>query len=91
MTVFDTRQRQDFFKRDYSQYMLGFESLKNAMRIFKKPPRTLTKIEASLQSGRKELILNKWALQAKTPGSIVPPHGQVDSTVGFKPKVSMRK
>ena len=38
------------------------------------------------------LILNKWVLQAKTPGSIVPPpHGQVDTAVGFKPKAGMRK
>ena len=40
--------------------MLDFESSKNATHIVLKPPRTLTKIEASLQSGQKELILNKW-------------------------------
>ena len=28
---------------------------------------------------------------SKTPGSIVPPHGQVDAAVVFKPKAGMKK
>ena len=61
-------------------FRVEFISINTRHRIFEKcdgiwTRLNETKIEASLQYGQKEsiLILNKWVLQAKTPGSIVPP------------------
>ena len=65
--------------------MPEFESSKNAMCIVTKPPFTLTKIEESLQSGRKELILNKWALQARSQVTLVLTIQMVDAVVRYEP------
>ena len=47
-----------FQARFNSQYMPDLESSKYATCIVTKPPRILTKIEASLQSGQKEYLVN---------------------------------
>ena len=65
--------------------MPDFESLKNATGIVTKPPRTLLKIEASLQSGGKELILNKWALKARSQVMLVPTIQMVGIVVRYEP------